>query len=478
MSKPIPETDFLVGNFAPWPMEGDIRDIPVEGEIPKELNGAYYRNGPNPQFAPRGNYHWFDGDGMIHGFFFENGRCDYRNRWVGTERFERERQAGEALFGGLEDVTSGDEGAEGISANTANTNIVWHGGRLLALWEGGPPHELDPHSLETRGLWDFEGSLRRRIDPALAGNEDGVVPGIMTAHPKIDPDTGEMHMFGYAPLPPFLTYMVVDREGKLVRSEEIDVPFASMMHDFIVTESHVIFPVFPAVFDLEAIEVTGSPLVWRPENGTHIGVMPRDGGNADVVWLESDPCYVFHPMNAHTDGDRVIAEVARYPRLPFFGVEGAEPATLHRWTIDLTSGGVKEEALDDCPLEFPRFDERLAGRKYRHGFSGGGSNPLGGAPAFDRSPGFDSVLHYDLETGQKRLHTLPTGDSVGEPIFVPRSPDAAEGDGFLLALVHRGAENRSDLLILDAQNVDAAALATVKLPHRVPYGFHGNWRQA
>jgi carotenoid cleavage dioxygenase len=478
MSKPIAAAPFLQDNFAPWPMEGEVHDLAVEGEIPRELNGAYYRNGPNPQFAPRGRYHWFDGDGMVHGFFFEEGRCDYRNRWVRTERFEHERAVGESLFAGLADMTSGDPRAEGVSSNAANTNIVWHGGRLLALWEAGPPTELDPVTLETRGLCDFEGKLRRQIDPALAGNADGIVPGIMTAHPKMDPDSGEMLFFGYAPIPPFLTYRVADREGRLIRSEEIDVPYASMMHDFIATEDHVIFPVFPAAFDLEAIERTGTALAWQPERGTHIGVMPRDGGNADVVWVRSDPCYVFHPMNAHSEGNRVIAEVARYPKLPLFGVDGAVSATLYRWTIDLVSGTLKEEALDDCPTEFPRFDERFAGKAYRHGYSGGGVNSLSKDDEFNADPAFDSVLHYDLATGAKRVHTLPAGDSVGEPVFVPRSPDAEEGDGFVLVLAHRGAENRSDLLVLDAQNIDAEPLATVKLPHRVPYGFHGNWRQA
>jgi len=312
----------------------------------------------------------------------------------------------------------------------------------------------------------------------MAGNAAGIVPGIMTAHPKIDPDSGEMLFFGYSAIPPYLVYHVADRDGRLLRSEPIDVPFASMMHDFIVTASHVVFPVFPAVFDLSLIEQTGSPLAWRPERGTHIGVMPRDGGNADVVWFESDPCYVFHPMNAYSDGERVVAEVARYPRLPFFGVDGAVPATLHRWTLDLASGTVKEEPLDDCPCEFPRFDERFAGKAYRHGYSGGGANPIAASGRFNESPAFDSVLHYDLRTATKRVHTLPPGDSLGEPIFVPRSAAAEEGDGFLLVLVHRGAESRSDLLVLDATQVDAAPLATVKLPHRVPYGFHGNWRQA
>jgi len=477
MSKPIPSVPFLEGNFRPWSLEGDVHDVSVKGEIPRELNGAYYRNGPNPQFAPRGRYHWFDGDGMIHGFFFENGRCDYRNRWVQTERFLREREAGESLLGGLADMAAGAPEAEGLNSNAANTNIVWHGGKLLALWEAGPPTELDPVSLETRGLWQFDGELTRQIDPALAGNEDGIVPGIMTAHPKMDPDSGEMHFFGYSPIPPYLTYRVADRDGRLIRSEEIDVPFASMMHDFIVTDAHVIFPVFPGVFDLELIEKTGTALGWQPERGSHIGVMPRDGGNADVVWVQADPCYVFHPMNAHSEGDRVIAEVARYPKLPLFGVEGAEAATLYRWTIDLASGTLKEEPLDDCPTEFPRLDERFAGKPYRHGYAGGGVRSMASTDEFNADPIFDSVLHYDLQTGSRRTHTLPVGDAVGEPVFVPRSADAEEGDGFVLALAYRGAENRSDLLVLDAQNIEAEPLATVQLPHRVPFGFHGNWRQ-
>jgi carotenoid cleavage dioxygenase len=478
MSDPIPANQkFLSGNFGPWQMEGEVHELPVVGEIPRELNGAYYRNGPNPQFAPRGDYHWFDGDGMIHGFFLEDGRCSYRNRWVRTDRFEREREAGAALFGGLADMTSGSPTVEGVSSNAANTNIVWHGGRLLALWEAGPPTELDPISLETRGLHDFDGALVRKIDPALAGNADGVVPGIMTAHPKIDPDTGEMFMFGYSPIAPHFMLMVVDADGRLVRSEEIAVPYSSMVHDFIVTEEHIILPIFPAAFDIAAVAETGSALVWRPELGTHIGVMPRNGSSEDVVWIESDPCYVFHPMNARSEGQRVIAEVCRYPKLPFFGVEGAETGQLYRWTLDLASGTVKEEPLDDLPAEFPRFDERFAGKAYRHGYTGCGANPLD-TESFDSSPGFDSVAHFDWETGARKVHTVSGGDSFGEPVFVPRSADAAEGDGFLLVLCHRAAENRSDLLILDAQNVDADALATVQLPHRVPYGFHGNWRPA
>ena len=467
MSRPFPDDPFLKGNYAPWPMEGEALDLIVEGEVPRSLNGAYYRNGPNPQFAPRGNYHWFDGDGMIHGFFFENGKVDYRNRWVRTERFEDERKAGESLYGGLTDMGATHESVAGKSPNAANTNIIWHGGKLLALWEAGPPTELDPKTLDTIGLWDFGSQLKRDLG-AL-----GQVPGIMTAHPKVDPTTGELLFFGYAPIPPYLVYNTADRDGKLTRSTEIDVPWASMMHDFITTDDHVIFPVFPAIFDVAAIASGGEMMSWQPERGTQIGIMPREGGNDDVVWVQSDPCFVFHPMNAHSEGNRVIAEVARHPSLPLFGGDSQGPATLWRWDIDLASGNVKEEPLDDAPTEFPRLDERFTGKAYRHGYSAGSVGRGTGIG----DDGFDSILHYDLKTGKRRAHTV-TGGAMGEPVFVPESPDAPEGQGYLVATCYLADEDRSDLLVLDAENVDAPALAKVKLPHRVPFGFHGNWRPA
>jgi len=463
MSRPFPDDPFLRGNYAPWPMEGEIQDLVVEGEIPGELEGTYFRNGPNPQFAPRGGYHWFDGDGMIHALRLRDGKASYRNRWVRTARFQLERAAGEALFGGLASMGSTDPrvGSSMTSPNAANTNIVWHAGRLLALWEGGPPHALDPRSLETVGPYDFGGKLA----------------GAFTAHPKLDPETGEMLCFGYGFLPPFLRYHVVSKDGRLVRSEEIEVPVATMMHDFIVTRDHVIFMVCPAVFRLENVEKGLSPLQWEPELGTRLGVMPRDGGSRDVVWFETDPCYVFHPMNAWSEGGRVVADVCRYAQLPLFDegtrAEGMQDLTakLTRWTLDLASGTVKEEALDDAASEFPRLDERRTGLRYRHGYA------AGAAPGAGERAGFDAIFHYDLDTGTRRMHRVAASDAVGEPVFVPRAPDAAEGDGFLVALAYRGEERRSDLLILDAKDVEGKPLATVQLPHRIPFGFHGNWAQ-
>jgi carotenoid cleavage dioxygenase len=199
--------------------------------------------------------------------------------------------------------------------------------------------------------------------------------------------------------------------------------------------------------------------------------MPRDGDGSDVKWFEIDPCYVFHPMNARDDGDRVVLEVCRYARLPLF--EGADThgledlsAKLTRWTLDLTGGGAKEERLDEVACEFPRFDERRAGLSYRHGYAAG---------IREGGEGVDTIFHWDLATGKRKDHVVPAPDVVGEPVFVPRDAGAGEGDGFLLVVVYRGEQKRSDLLVLDAQNVDRPPLATVMLSHRVPFGFHGNW---
>ena len=460
MSRMFPDDPFLRGNYAPWPMEGEIHNLVVEGEIPHDLDGTLFRNGPNPQFAPRGRYHWFDGDGMIHAFTIRDGKAHYRNRWVRTQRFQMEREAGEALWGGLADWANSDPRVEGIFPNAANTNIIVHGGKLLALWEAGPPYELDPRTLETRGVYDFDGKLQ----------------GPMTAHPKIDPDTGELLFFGYSPFPPYLRYYVASADGKITRSEEIEVPVPTMMQDFIATRNHVIFMVFPATFRFENF-ASGAPIRWEPELGTKIGVMPRNGTSADVRWFETDPCYVFHPMNAYSENGQVIADVCRFDRLPLF--DGAEvndltngnSAKLTRWTLDLRSGTVKEKLLDNSPAEFPCLDERYTGLMYRYGYSSGrcGVPTDGGF--------FNAVFRYDHQTGKKHVCDFGSAGFPSEPIFVPRSARSPEGQGYLLSVVYREPENRSELVILDAENIEHEPLAVVRLPHRIPYGFHGNWGQ-
>ncbi len=467
MTQPYPDHPNLRGNFAPLRMECDLQEVIVSGEIPADLDISYYRNGPDPQFPPRGGYHWFGGDGMLHMFNIQNGKVGYKNRWVRTTKWEMEREAGEALFSPMNPLDS-DPRTHGVETNgLANTNIVFHGDKLLALEEGHAPFELDPVTLESIGPHTF----------------DGKYSGPMTAHPKMDPETGEMLFFGYmaaGPFTPEISFQVVNAAGELTTAEMITAPFPAMVHDFMVTKDHVLFPIFPLTGSLDRAMKGQPPFAWEPDKGTHIGVMPRNGCAADVRWFETDACFVFHPMNAYTDrGSNVIrAHVMQFEEAPLFPhLDGSKPdrekanARLCEWEIDLraNSRGIKRTYMDDITGEFPRLDDRQTGLDYRHGYYAASTTKNGGA-------GFNSIVHQDLQKGSAVRFDLPDGDFTGEPVFVPKSAEAAEGDGYVLSLLYRGADNRSDLGIFDAQNLSDGPLALAQLPHRVPFGFHGNWR--
>ncbi|MGN6514575.1 MAG: carotenoid oxygenase family protein [Rhizomicrobium sp.] len=465
MNAPVRINPYLTGNFAPVRSEDDFSDLPVKGEIPRELNGSYYRNGPNPQFEPRDpNHHWFAGDGMIHGFHVENGTVSYRNRYVHTAKYLIEKEAGRSLFGTFGNPMTSDPSVIGKDGGVGNTNVIWHGGRLLALEEGHNPFELNPVTLESLGYRDYTREALR-----------------FTAHPKIDPETGEMVYFGYSAGPGFfsnkLAYGVADKNGNVTRLDMFDAPFCSMVHDFFVTRSYALFPVLPLTGDLTRA-MNGKPaFAWEPEKGSHIGVMRRDGNVDSIRWFTTDACYVFHPMNMWEDGDRIYVDVMQYENAPLFPNADGSPgkpaaARLSRWTFDLTgnSNAIKREYLDDLDGEFPRLDERRAGLSYRHGYFAADSRSTSKVL-------FDSIAHIDHRTGRKQVHTFADG-SPGEPVFVPRSADAPEGDGFLVATLYRPSTDKSSFVVFDAQNVAKGPIGEAMLPRRVPFGFHGNWRQA
>ncbi len=453
---------YLTGNFAPIAGEDDF-DLEVTGEIPAGLAGALYRNGPNPQFDPGSDHHWFVGDGMIHGFFVEGGKVRYRNRYVRTPKWRAENAAGRKLFGLFGNPMTTDPSVLGQDNGVANTNIVWHAGRLLALEEGHRPYEMDPLTLDSRGYVE---QYRGRV----------------TAHPKIDPETGEMTWFGYStgemPLNSTVSYGVTDAAGQVARRDDFEAPYSSMVHDFMVTKGHVLFPILPLTGSLQRAMTGGPAYAWEPEKGAFVGVMARGAGVETIRWFETKACYVFHPMNAWEEGGKIFADVMEYETAPLFpNVDGSRNkdtgARLVRWTFDLAAATnqIGRQPLDDLAGEFPRFDERRAGLPYRHGWFAGNSQRPGDF-------GFDTIAHIDLATGKRLTHDLPSGDATGEPIFVPRSDGAAEGDGWVIAVVYRGEEDRSDFLVFDAQGLTAGPIATAAMPRRVPFGFHGNWRPA
>ncbi len=449
---------YLQGNFAPVYDELDVADLEITGELPTALTGAYLRNGPNQAFAPLGRYHLFDGDGMIHALYLDEGRARYRNRFVDGIGLQVERRAGRALFGGLSEFTFPDQAVideAGIMKNTANTNVIRHGGRILALMEGSRPTELSPE-LETRGEWDFDGQL----------------VGSMTAHPKWDPSTGELLFFGYSPFPPFLRFHVADASGALTRSVDIDLPRAVMMHDFVATEHHVVFFDLPAVFDIEAMMSGGTSISWQPQHGARIGVLARDGSSDDVTWFEMDPFFVFHFLNGWDDGTTLVIDGCRAPRIPtaFGGDEltGSTQPLLHRWTIDLAAGTVTETQLDDRPGDFPRINQHWSGVANRYGYVAAG-------PWQNDDVQFTGVVKHDLESGTSELHHYGDDVEAGEAVFAPDPDGAAEDDGWLINLVFDRDRSASELVVVDARDMGSEPVARVHLPRRVPFGFHGNW---
>jgi len=429
----------LRGNFAPVPTETQAVDLPIQGAVPRALRGLYVRNGPNPRAGQ--SSHWFVGDGMLHGVELRDGRAaSYRNRWVRTRRFVEDAPA----FGpdGLRDLTVG----------VANTHVVAHAGRLLALVETSFPMEVT-RALETVGCFDFGERLTTG----------------MTAHPKLCPRTGELHFFGYSFMPPFLTYHRTDAGGRLVQSEVIEVPGPTMIHDFAITDRHVVFMDLPLVFDLEMAMAGTLPYRWSDEYGARVGVMPRGGTSADVRWVEVSPCYVFHPLNAYEDEHgAVIMDVVRYPELWRDGLFAGPPGCLHRWRIDVGAGRVSEQPLDDRAIEFPRLDDRRLGLPHRYGYA------VYTERGVDHGIG-TALIKYDLRSGASAAHDFGPGRVPAEPVFVPASPAAAEDQGWLLTYVYDAARDGSDLVILDAADFTGKPVATISLPQRVPFGFHGSW---
>ncbi len=467
MAKRFPDHPNLVGGFAPIQMECDAPDLIIEGEIPDGLSGTFYRNGPNPQFAPRGDHHWFAGDGMIHAFHIDSGRVSYNNRWVRTVKWHKEHEANQSLFGGFNPMDS-DPSVMGLETDgLANTNVIWHGEKLLALEEGHAPFEVDPITLASIGSHDYDGKL----------------VGPMTAHPKIDPETGEMLFFGYnagGGISEDMSFHVADKYGQLTRSEVFKAPYAAMVHDFIVTRDHVIFPIMPLTGSLERA-MSGAPVyAWEPEKGVHIGIMPRRGSVEDIRWFRGDvEGYVFHPMNAYSSGNTLVCDVCEFEQAPLFPLPDGTPGDpakavprLTRWTFDLSKNtdGYQWERLDDLACEFPRLDERYAGLEYRYGYFACDTNPD------VKVGGFNGIGRRDHQRGHTDIYDVGAGCATNEPIFVPASDAAAEGEGYLLANVYDANRQASHLVILDAENVQDGPLATAYLDHRVPYGFHGNWR--
>lgn len=456
--RPADDQPDLAGNLFPCDRELDATDLAVTGQLPQALRGAFVRNGPNPLFDPIGRYHMFDGDGMLHRISFADGTASYRNRWIRSKGLCAEVGLGRAVYPGLSNVLDFPDrsltGDAGPVKNPANTHIVRHADRYLALWEGGLPTEVTA-SLDTIGEHDFDGKLR----------------GAMTAHPRLDPRTGEMLFFGYSVFEPIIRYYVVDASGQLVHQAELEVPAPVMMHDFIITEHHAVFLDSPIVFDLSLLG-TGAMVSWKPENGTRLGVLPRRGGPDDIRWFEIDPGHVQHFWNGWAEGDRIELSGTRFDH-PEFGLSEAErdhrPALPARFWIDLAAGTAGWEQLDDLGGDFARINDDLDGVRSRFHY-------MSAVLATDRAMGdFDTIVRYDDATGDRQVWTAGPSGHVGESVFAPDPTRTGEDDGWIINAVYDDADDRTDVCVFDARDLTAGPIARVHVPQRMPFGFHANW---
>jgi carotenoid cleavage dioxygenase len=384
------------------------------------------------------------GDGMLHGVRFEQGRASwYRNRYVQTPLLYKEQGV--------------NFKPPGLAANQSNVSLIHHGGKLLSLGEAGWAYEIDPTDLATMGAANYNGQLQTA----------------MTAHPKIDPDSGEMHFFGYSVFEPYLTYHQANAAGELVKTVPLQTAGPAMMHDFAMTRNYVIFMELPVRFSMfKAVTMDPFPFGWDDDAPCRMGVLPKNGAAADMRWFDVPTCFIFHTMNAYERGDEIVLDAARYDAL---WVKGSgdfnHPAYLNRFSLNLKSGAVGVTRVNEQSMEFPQINRERWGRNYRYGYSLT-SGMVDGHLAYDGATG---IIKFDMQAGTGEHLKLPKGVAPAEPLFIAAGKATAEDDGYVVSFIYEPSTHTSDLWIMDASALTSGPLAKIKLPVRVPVGFHGVW---
>lgn len=451
------------GIHEPLLTEHDLHGLPVDGEIPEELAGTLYRIGPGKlQVGTTLLDNIFDGDGMISRFSIQGGRVDFCNRYVRTQHFNHGRSSDRIAFRGIGAMRPGGPVANflRLPANVANTNVILAGDELLALWELGRPHRVDPDTLETLGEENFDGQLRWL--------------GAFSAHPKWDPHTQEMFNFGLDIFPyPQIRCYRRKRGGPLEQFATVPMLDLPWNHDVALTENHLVFVLDPIMPNLRKLALSRTSymdaLDYRPQKSTRFVLVPRNGGKPRIV--EHDALMHFHVTNAFEDHGDVVVDLVNFGtdawdqlKVTIDDCRNDHPYPENRLTrYRITPNGrVLEQELVDYTGEFPQYDWRRTTRQHHHSYLSGYGDILNEG----------SITKIDHDTGATTRH-IASGHAIGEAIFVPRSPDAAEDDGWLLAMAHERSESRSKLLVLDARDLETDPLATVHLPFNVPLGFHG-----
>ncbi|MER7796824.1 carotenoid oxygenase family protein [Microbacterium sp. NPDC096154] len=442
-------------------LEAELYDAEIIGEVPREINGALFRVGGDRFYPTLEDDVIINGDGLMSVLRFEDGHVDFKSRYVRTERLLAEREARRRLMGKYRNPYTDDPLAEVLDRdNTGNTYAHWHGGRLFALREDSHPYMVDPETLETsEETWNFQGKLESMT---------------VCAHPKVDPVTGEWWSFGLfadrSLIEPVMALQVADKDGNLIREEKFKMPWPGLSHDFAVTREHVIFDVMPLTVDEERMKRGGDFYNYDPTKPSAWGIMPRGGTVADMRWFYLPNTFSGHIMNAFTEGDKVYVDATISPGngFSFFPTTLGELSTIDegiakitRLCFDLSDDATEptQHAVPGSVGEMPRLDLRYQMDRYRWGY-------------FRHDRGLATL---DWDNQKVDVHELPPGVVAQEPMFLPRSEDAPEGDGWVLSMVNFMAENRAEFWVLDAKNIKADPVARILLPYRQSFSFHGSF---
>ncbi len=474
---PFERNDWKRG-YLSQPNEYDYWIDDVEGEIPAALQGTLFRNGPGLlEVNGQRLHHPFDGDGMICAIAFNNGRAHFRNRFVRTEGFLREQKEGKILYRGV----FGTQKPGGWLANAfdfqlkniANTNVIYWGGKLLALWEAAEPHRLDPKTLETIGKDYLDGVL-----------EEG---NAFAAHPRIDPsceqDNGAPSLVNFAVKPGLsstITIYEFNPAGKLLRRQSRSIPGFAFIHDFAITPNYYLFFQNPVSFNpipfVLGLRGAGECVKFEPDKPTRIVVIPRHS-QAPMQLLETQSGFVFHHANAFEQDGEICIDSICYEGFPevepgsdFRAVDfdALAPGQLWRFTLNLSEQTVQHRLLEERCCEFPYVHPNHVGRPYRYLFMGAAHRERGNAP-------LQAILKLDVTTGEEQVWSAAPKGYVSEPIFVPRPDGSGEDDGWVMTLVYDASKHRSDVVILDGRDLNRGPVARLHLKHHIPYGLHGNW---
>jgi carotenoid cleavage dioxygenase len=456
---------YVQGAYEPVAREATADDLPVIGEIPLDLYGAFYRNGPNPAAAPQGLHHWFDGDGMLHAIWFENGKARYRNRFIKSPDHVADLKGGCGAGGVLYPSTRADPTStrgDRVYKDTANTDVVLHNGSLMGLWYiSGQPVRVDARTLETIGVENFGGALPRHV----------------SAHSKVDPVTGEFVFFDYSLYEPWMTFGTVSADNRLTHFQKVDLPGPRLPHDMGLTENYVILHDLPVVFSEGGLKRS----MWQihfADQPARFGVVPRTGRGDQIRWFETDSCYIYHVVNAWEDGEEVVMtacmmvpngyppNLAYGPYAPMVNVLALNAVPVE-WRMNMKTGQVKKRQLDDRIGEFPAINQDHASRKTRWSYHV--------AMSKTELQRFAGLYKYDLVTGEAKTHLYEPSMFGSEPAFAPRIGAKSEDDGYVIAFVTDENTGKSEVQVIDAQNFEAGPVARVMLPARVPAGFHGTW---